>query len=231
MPSRRPAKRSWDHALRLATRHIMPLGHWHGRFASGPRYGALAHDKREDADNSVPRLTPNTPSISTSIRWAESTCPPPSSTSSRSTPLSDGSQPQRAKPLRHAISVCVKADTCLSPTSGSFLRHSRLAFQRVVQFRHAAYRVIPGGHLMCCSHAMLCQREVAQRQTREIGPRQLGVCFYHTKALVSHANSPSRQDPGRGRSGQQLSETTGPREASFHCSLGSASGMCRPLNE
>lgn len=103
--------------------------------------------------------------------------------------------------------------------------------QRVVQFRHAAYRVISGGHLMCCSHAMLCQREVAQRQTREIGPRQLGVCFYHTKALVSHANSPSRQDPGRGRSGQQLSETTGPREASFHCSLGSASGMCRPLNE
>lgn len=78
---------------------------------------------------------------------------------------------------------------------------------------------------------MLCQREVAQRQTREIGPRQLGVCFYHTKALVSHANSPSRQDPGRGRSGQQLSATTGPREASFGCSLGSASGMYRPLNE
>ena len=111
MPSRRPAKPSWDHALRLATRHIMHLGHWHGRFASGPRYGAFAHDKKEDADNSVPRLTPNTPSISTSIRWAESTCPPPSSTSSRSTPLNCESQPQRAKPLRHAISVCVKAQT------------------------------------------------------------------------------------------------------------------------
>lgn len=72
-PSRRPAKPSWGHTLRLATRHIMPLRHWHGCLWPKIRYSRT----RQERMPTIPfqDLHPTRPKFQL-IRWAESTCPP-----------------------------------------------------------------------------------------------------------------------------------------------------------
>jgi hypothetical protein len=123
----------------------------------------------EDADNPVPRLGPDTPSISI-IRWATTTCLSKAVCRNDQPSLSKDGQPHQAK--RCSRSYSCRTALRSNPRSRRFAsfmdNHLRLLArtQRVaIQSRRAVYRVIVGGHLMHCMAAMPCQQRVAQQGT------------------------------------------------------------------